>query len=107
MRWKKDYSKIMNYQVLQTEKAYRTQERNTYILTFGSQDKPTKIQVVQLLKKAGFNPIKVNKVVQPSKTKSRNGRRTTLTVKRPCKFFVTLKQGETLIQETNQTESTN
>jgi ribosomal protein L23 len=96
----------MIYEVLQTEKAYRTQEKNTYIITFKNNVTPTKVQVMQELKKLGLNPTKVNKVVPPRKTRSRNGRRTNITVRRPVKYFVTLKQGETLIQEAANEETT-
>lgn len=92
----------MIYEVLQTEKAYRTQEGNTYAVVFRNNEQPTKVQVKQMLKQGGFTPLKVTKVVPPTKTKSRNGRRSTIRVKRPVKYYITLKEGETLIQDTNQ-----
>jgi len=94
----------MFYEVLQTEKAYRVQEKNTFLITFKAGANPTKIQVQQMLKKNGLNPLKVNKVVPHKKRKSRNGRRTNVTISRPTKYYITLKEGETLIQETNEQE---
>jgi hypothetical protein len=90
----------MIYEVLQTEKAYRTQIKNTYIIVFKDYAKPTKIQVAQMLKQAGFTALNVNKVISPSKSKTKGGRRTQVRVRRPVKYYVTLKAGETLIQET-------
>lgn len=89
----------MNYEVLQTEKAYRSQQTNTFIIVFKDYQRPTKIQVAQMLKQGGFHPLNINKAVPARKIKSRGGRRNTVQVKRPTKYYVTLAQGETLVQE--------
>lgn len=89
----------MNYEIIQSEKAFRSQEKNTFVIVFKDNLSPNKIQVSQLLKQSGFTPLSVNKVISHRKTKSKNGRRSSIRVKRPTKYYVTLKSGETLINE--------
>lgn len=91
------------YQVLQTEKSYRAQLNNTYVISFKDKSfQPNKIEVAKLLSKEGFHPLSVTVVNPRSKMKRRGGTSRLVKQTRPRKYYVKLQAGETLTPDTEE-----
>ena len=85
-----------SFLLLQTEKADRLQvSNNSYVLIQVSGSKVNSIQLFNSLKKQNLNPLKINRVNLPKKTKVRGGRNK-VSVKRLPKFIVTLNKGNVI-----------
>ena len=91
------------FELIQTEKAYLTQTHNTYLLKFNDkQFRPNKIQVGQILKAAGYTPLKIT-VLNTYKKKKRRGRNhNVVTQKSFKKYYVRLETGQTMEPATSQ-----
>lgn len=87
--------------LVQTEKAYKAQETNTYVLVFGQKNFSTnKIELTKLLRKQGLTPIKVTTTNTQQKLKKRGKSGNIITQFRPQKYFVRLKIGELINEDT-------
>lgn len=85
------------FELIQTEKGYLTQTHNTYLLKFSDkQFRPNKIQVEQILKAAGYNPVKVTLLNTYKKKKRRGRNHNVVTQKSFKKYYVRLQTGQTI-----------
>jgi ribosomal protein L23 len=88
-------------QLIQTEKSYRTQQNNTYMLTFAERSFSTnKIELEKLLKKNGLNVLKITTTNTQQKTKRRGKAGKTILQFRPQKYYVRLRLGEIITEDT-------
>ncbi len=96
--------------LIQTEKAYNSQQLQTFVVSFVGNYQPNKIELTKTLKKSGLNPLQINVVNLPSKTKKKGMKKRTVKHSRPSKYYIKLKVGETLDEDklneifSNQTE---
>jgi len=87
--------------LVQTEKAYKGQETNTYTLVFAQKKYNTnKIELTKLLRKQGLNPLKVTTTNTQQKVKKRGKSGNKVLQFRPQKYFVRLKIGELINEDT-------
>lgn len=87
--------------LVQTEKAYTVQQNNTYILvSFNKNLNTNKIELAKLLKGKGLNVTKITSTASQQKTKVKGKARKEVTQFRPKKWYITLKPGEILTEET-------
>lgn len=85
------------YYVLETEKAYNLQQKNTYTIVFlDKRVQPNKIEVVKLLRGQGKNPVKVRSLNPYRKIKTRGKQFNKVKQFRFKKYFITLPAGEIL-----------
>ena len=93
------------FELVQTEKGYLTQTHNTYLLKFADrQYKPNKIEVIKLLKIQGLNVVKIT-VLNTYKKKKRRGKKSGLvTMPSSKKYYVRLKDGETIQPKEESTQ---
>jgi ribosomal protein L23 len=85
--------------LIQTEKAYNLQQAQTFVITFSDHYEPNKIELAKILRQNGLSPLQINLVSLPNKTKRKGTKRRTYTSKRPTKYYIKLKIGETLDEE--------
>jgi ribosomal protein L23 len=91
---------MSQYRLVQTEKSYKVQENNFFMISFNDKSfTPNKIEVVKLLKKDGLNPLKVTVVNPYNKLKKRGKQNNIVEQKRYKKYFVKLKAGEKIEEE--------
>ncbi len=91
---------MSQFQLVQTEKSYLVQKDNYYLIQFvDSRFEPNKIEITKLLKKSGYNPLKIRIVNQYKKKKRRGKQSNIVSVKRPKKYYVKLKAGESIKSE--------
>jgi ribosomal protein L23 len=86
--------------IVQTEKAYNLQKDNVYVLTLTDGQELNKIQLAQLLEKNKLHPLKITTVSPVSKMKTRGQRRQKIAIGRAKKYYIKLKAGEQLTEET-------
>ncbi len=87
--------------LIQTEKAYVTQVKNTYTLAFlEKQYNTNKIELEKLLKQVGLTTVKITTTNTQQKTKKRGKTGRTILQFRPQKYYVRLKAGETITEDT-------
>lgn len=95
---------MQEYEVIQTEKSYKSQQLNTFVIVFKDKAyKTNKIELTKLLKSQGFDAVNITSVNTPSKTKTRGSKRNAIKVTKPRKFYVTLKIGQQLLNKTEDT----
>ncbi|NJL96305.1 50S ribosomal protein L23 [Candidatus Gracilibacteria bacterium] len=88
---------MTEFQLLQTEKSYLVQKHNYYLIQFADKRfEPNKIEVMKLLKKEGYNPLTIKVANQYKKLKRRGKQSNLISIKRPKKYYVKLKQGESI-----------
>ncbi len=85
---------------LETEKSYNLQTAGFFTLVFTDQNiSINKIELAKLLKQSGLDVVKINSIQPYYKKKRRqakNGKVTMKLVKRPRKFLIKLKIGQTM-----------
>jgi ribosomal protein L23 len=94
---------MSKYTLVETEKSFKVQEKNFYLIRF--EDKsfdPNKIQVKQLLLKDGLHVEKVTVSNAYSKLKRRGKKNSKIAQKRAKKYFVKLKIGEKIEVKTEE-----
>jgi len=88
---------MTTFQLLQTEKSYQVQKDNYYLIQFADKRfEPNKIEVAKLLRKEGYNPLAIKVVNQYKKQKRRGRQSNVVSIKRPKKYYVKLKAGESI-----------
>ena len=85
--------------LIQTEKTYNLQRHQVFALSFSGTYHPNKIELQKALKGGGLNPVQINLVNLPSKTKRKGMKRRQYTKNRPTKYYIKLKIGETLDED--------
>jgi ribosomal protein L23 len=93
-------TKTQEFRLVQTEKSYKVQEKNFFMINFVDKSfTPNKIEVVKLLKAQGLNPLKVT-VVNPYGKMKRRGKQSNLVEqKRFKKYYVKLPAGQKIEEE--------
>jgi ribosomal protein L23 len=87
--------------LIQTEKAYKVQVTNTYVLTFLEKHYTTnKIELEKLLVKSGLKPTKITTTNTQQKLRKRGKAGRLITQFRPQKYYVKLASGQTINEET-------
>jgi ribosomal protein L23 len=88
---------------LETEKSYNLQTGGFFSVVFTDQTtKTNKIELAKLLKQAGVEVVKINSIQPFFKKKRRqtkNGKPSTVLVKRPRKFLIKVKLGQLITKE--------
>lgn len=98
---------MSGFYLLQTEKAYKSQQQNIYTLVFHDKAyQPNKIEVAKLLKSAGYHALSITTIKLPPKRKLRGGNRRTVLQKRSKKYLVRLAPGQS-IKESDQQHTLN
>jgi ribosomal protein L23 len=93
---------MSEFRLVQTEKSYKVQENNFYMISFLDKSfTPNKIEVVKILKKQGLTALKVTVVNPYNKLKKRGKQNNIVEQKRFKKYFVKLKAGEKIEEEKN------
>ena len=93
---------MFEFKLVQTEKSYKVQENNFFMISFVDKNfKPNKIEVCKLLKAKGFNPLKIT-IVNPYNKKKKRGKSNSLVEqKRFKKYYVKLSNGEKIEESNN------
>lgn len=87
--------------LVQTEKAYQSQQSSTFVLSFIDRNYSTnKIEITKLLTKAGLHPLKVTLTNTQQKLKKRGKGSKLIKQFRPKKFYVRLSAGELINEDT-------
>jgi hypothetical protein len=98
---------MQEYEVIQTEKSYKSQQQNTFVIVFKDKSyKTNKIELARLLKSQGFDATNISAVNTPAKTKTRGSKRNTIKVTKPRKYYVTLKAGQQLVNKSTENTDT-
>ncbi|MBC7472064.1 MAG: 50S ribosomal protein L23 [candidate division SR1 bacterium] len=93
---------MSQFKLVQTEKSYKVQENNFFMIYFVDKSfTPNKIEVAKILRKEGLNPLKVTVVNPYKKLKKRGKQNNIIEQKRYKKYFVKLKAGEKIEEENN------
>ncbi len=93
---------MSEFRLVQTEKSYKVQADNFYLIQFMDQSfEPNKIEVAKLLKAQGKTALKITVVNQYKKLKRKGKKSKVIAQKRLKKYYVKLKVGE-IIEETKE-----
>jgi ribosomal protein L23 len=83
--------------IQRTEKAYQQMQKNVFVLVFDDiKFAPNKTELAKILKKHSLDAVQVRVVKPYSKVKLRNSRANKIRVARPTKYYVTLKEGQSI-----------
>ncbi len=88
--------------LIQTEKSFLVQKSNTYLVSFDDKEfTPNKIELTKALIANNLTPLNITSVNLPGKNK-RKGKRGSHTIrtKRAKKYYVKLKEGEKIADDT-------
>jgi ribosomal protein L23 len=95
---------MSEFRLVQTEKSYKVQENNFFMISFVDKNyTPNKIEVAKILKKQGLTPLKITVVNPYNKLKKRGKQNNLVEQKRFKKYFVKLKPGQKIEETTNET----
>jgi ribosomal protein L23 len=98
---------MAQYTLVQTEKSYKVQGDNFYLIGFPDKNfTPNKIEVKKMLVKDGLHPLKITIVNPYSKLKRRGKKNSMVAQKRFKKYYVKLQPGEK-IEETKEENTLN